>query len=114
MEVQPRPGAFQLTSLELKTPHVAERLTGIIRQNASPGVTTSQNDCVENRFRTARLAGLGQASRLIGIEWLDFLPKPDTFRYVREENAFRRRSLRFVQSSMKRRTCQPIRKRSVT
>src|SRR5207342_937700 len=65
------------------------------------------------RFGAARLAGLRQPARLVGIERLDFLPETHALGYLLEHLALRRRRLVLGQRPAQRGACQRIGQRGM-
>ena len=75
IEVQPCPSTFPLPSGELKLPQILERLSRFVRQVPLVRVTIGKDQRIQDGFDAPRLAGFGEAERLIWVERIHFVPQ---------------------------------------
>jgi hypothetical protein len=111
VEIQPGPRPFQVAGLELQRPQVTECLPGVAAQNAGWRIAHGQNQRVQDRLRSPRLARFRQTAGLIRIERFDLVPQLHALGDVRQQSAFRCGQIALLQRSVKRRPCQGVRDR---
>src|SRR5262249_25357809 len=96
-EIQPRPGTREITRLHLQRPHVRERRTRVSAERSLPHILRAKDRRVQHRLRTARLAGLWDSPRLIGIKRSNLVPLSYAFQHVLDQRRLGRRRLLFAE-----------------